>query len=178
MPPLAQAGLLVLASIRTSHCHTVQHGFTSAVMKLIEKGRYAPPPRLPVHAQAVARVLGGWRRVHARTHWLLGNENEVDGADFYVGEHELGHIHLQGEAHIAVTRSLRNALVAAGLAEPFRWSQSFVVYSVEAAAHVAHALALFELAYDQLHGVSSAELVARSARLAPALLQNVPVQAT
>lgn len=135
-------------------------------MKLAEKGHYAPPPRLPVHAQAVSRSLAKWPGVHARTHWLLGDETEVDGADFYVGEAELGHIHLDGEAHIAVPAAVRKALIAAGLAAPFRWSQAFVVFKITAAVDVAAALALFQIAYDRLQGVSSAELVARCASLA------------
>jgi hypothetical protein len=134
-------------------------------MKLAEKGRYAPPPRLPVHAQAVARALAKWPGVHARTHWLLGDENEVDGTDFYVGERELGHIHLEGEAHIAVPAAVRKALIAASLAAPFRWNDGFVVYQISTAAHIAPAQALFQLAYDRLHGVSSAKLVARCANL-------------
>lgn len=46
-------------------------------MKLSEKGRYVPPPSLPKHAQAVLEVLAGWPDVHARTHWLLGDEQEL-----------------------------------------------------------------------------------------------------
>jgi len=137
-------------------------------MKLAEKGHYAPPPRLPVHAQAVSQALAKWPEVHARTHWLLGDETEVDGADFYVGERELGHIHLDGEAHIAVSAAVRKALLAAGLAAPFHWNQAFVVYKIAAPADIAPAMALFQLAYDRLQGVSSAELVARCASLARA----------
>lgn len=135
-------------------------------MKLADKGRYAPPPRLPVHAQAVSSALASLPHVHARTHWLLGDETRVDGADFYVDEQELGHIHLDGEAHIAVTKPLRVALVEAGLASPFRYSPAFVVYSITSAAHVAPARALFELAYARLRGASTAELLARIEGLA------------
>jgi len=135
-------------------------------MKLAEKGRDVPPPRLPVHAQAVSQALAKWPGVHARTHWLLGDETEVDGADFYFGERELGHIHLQGEAHIAVPPPMRKALVESGLALPFHWSPGFVVYQIATAADIARATALFQLAYDRLQGVSSAELLARCASLA------------
>jgi luciferase-like monooxygenase len=137
-------------------------------MNLAEKGRYAPPPRLPVHARAVSQALAKWPGVHARTHWLLGDETEVDGADFYVGERELGHIHLQGEAHIAVPAPVRKALVESGLAAPFQWSPGFVVCQIATAAEVPRAKALFQLAYDGLQGVSSEQLVARCASLARA----------
>lgn len=134
-------------------------------MKLAEKGHYAPPPRLPVHAQAVSSALASWPNVHARTHWLLGDETQVDGADFYVGERELGHIHLQGEAHIAMAKPLRDAVISAGLASPFPWSRAFVTYSIATSKDVAGAKALFELAYDHLRGVSTAELLERVAQV-------------
>ena len=130
-------------------------------MKLAEKGRFAPPPALPTHAQAVSDALASWPSVHARTHWLLGDEREVDGADFYLGDEELGHLHLDGEAHIAVSLKLRGALIAAGLAQPFQWSRSFVVFRVKTAKDVAHALRLFQLSYDRRAGVPEATLLAR-----------------
>lgn len=134
-------------------------------MKLTEKGRFAPPPLLPIHAQSLSSSLASWPAVHARAHWLLGDETKVDGADFYVGERELGHIHLQGEAHIALPRPVRDALIRGGLASPFRWSPAFVAYSVATAADVASARTLFELSYDHLRGVGDAALLARIASL-------------
>jgi hypothetical protein len=137
-------------------------------MKLAEKGHYAPPPRLPAHAQAVSATLASWPGVHARTHWLLGDETQVDGVDFYVGERELGHIHLEGEAHIAVPQPLRDALIAARLASPFRWSRAFVVHSIRSAADAASARALFQLAYDHLQGVPETQLLSRIESLSAA----------
>ena len=131
-------------------------------MKLAAKGRFAPPPTLPTHAQAVSETLATWPEVHARTHWLLGDETEIDGADFYVGQDEIGHLHLDGEAHVAVNAALREALVAAGAAKPFRWSGGFVVFRIRTAQDAAHALRLFALAYDRRRGVSEGELLARA----------------
>lgn len=128
-------------------------------MKLAEKGRFAPPPVLPPHAQAVSEALAAWPAVHARTHWLLGDEQEVDGADFYLGQEEIGHIHLDGEAHIAVSKRLRDALIEAGMAKPFRWNAKFVMFRIQTAKDRAHAEALFKLAYQCLQGASDAELL-------------------
>jgi len=128
-------------------------------MKLAEKGRFAPPPALPPHAQAVSDVIAAWPSVHARTHWLLGDEQEVDGADFYVGQEEIGHIHLDGEAHIAVSRRLRDALIEAGLAKPFRWSAKFVMFRIQTAKDRARAEALFQLAYQCVQGATDAQLL-------------------
>lgn len=147
-------------------------------MNLAEKGRYAPPPRLPLHAGSVSSLVASWPQVHARTHWRLGDETEVDGADFYVGQREVGHIHLDGEAHIAMSKPLRDALVEAGLAAPFPWSPSFVVFSIQKAADIAPATALFQLAYDRVRGVPSAELLSRIALLAKPRARLSPKRVT
>jgi hypothetical protein len=130
-------------------------------MKLAEKGHFAPPPALPKHAQTMSERLASWPKVHARTHWLLGDETVVDGADFYLGESELGHLHLDGEAHIAVPKKIRDAVIAAGLAEEFRWSRKFVVFPIKRASDIEKAELLFKLSYDALAGVSETELLAR-----------------
>jgi hypothetical protein len=46
-------------------------------MKLSQKGTFAPPPRLPKHAQAVLAALSEWPDVRPRTHWRLGDESIV-----------------------------------------------------------------------------------------------------
>ena len=130
-------------------------------MKLSEKGRFAPPPSLPKHAEEVSQALASWPGVHARTHWLLGDESVVDGADFYVGEEEIGHLHLEGQAHVATGLALRKSVVAAKLAGPFRWNTKFVVHDVERASDVEHALWLFRLAYDRAKGATDEDLITR-----------------
>ena len=122
------------------------------------------PRCCPPHAQAVSKAVAAWDGVHARTHWLLGDESQVDGADFYFGEEEIGHLHLEGEAHVATGLAVRKALVGAGLALPFRWSSKFVVYEVARAADVDHALWLFGLACDRAKGVTDEDLIARVRR--------------
>jgi hypothetical protein len=131
------------------------------MIKLAEKGSFAPPPVLPRHAEAVSRAIAAWPEVHARTHWLLGDERVVDGADFYVGNMELGHIHLEGEAHIALPKALRDAVIASSRARPFRWSRSFVVFTIDGAEDVAEGEALFRLAYDRLRGAEADALLER-----------------
>jgi hypothetical protein len=137
-----------------------------STMKLAAKGRFMPPPRLPAHAEEVSVTLATWKGVTARTHWRLGDESVVDGADFYVGESEVGHLHLDGTAHVVAERPIRDALVAAGLAAPFRWSDAFVVVSAKRADQIAHALWVFALRYDALSGVPTEALLARIAERA------------
>ena len=130
-------------------------------MKLAEKGRYAPPPALEANAQRVAQTLATWPGVHARTHWLLGDENEVDGADFYVGEDEVGHIHLDSEAHVFAGKELARALIESGLARRFEWSAEAVVFEIRRRSDVRHALWLFDLSYRRRRGLSVAALLRR-----------------
>jgi Family of unknown function (DUF5519) len=134
-----------------------------STMKIAAKGRFVPPPRLPPHAQDVSVELATWEGVTARTHWHLGDETVVDGADFYVGDEELGHLHLDGTAHIVAARPIRDALVAAGLAKPFTWSKSFVVVSAKRPTQIEHALWVFALRYDALRGAARETLLARIA---------------
>ncbi len=114
-------------------------------LPLSKKGRHAPRPSLTGFAEQVAAALEQQPGVTARTHWRLGNERLVDGADFYVGQQELGHLHLDGEAHIPLTVALREQLVASGKAHPFPWAEGWVVWPVETPADVDHALWLFSL---------------------------------
>jgi hypothetical protein len=130
-------------------------------MKLAEKGRYAPPPRLKPAAQRVARAIAMWPGVHARAHWLLGDERAVDGADFYFGEEELGHIHLDSAAHVVHARAIADTLIKAGLGRRFEWSRQVVVFEIRTPNDVAHALWLFELSYARRQGLEVSEILAR-----------------
>ncbi len=90
-------------------------------MRMEEKGPFAPAPALAGFAGPVAAEIATWPGVIARAHWHLYRSGEIDGADFYVGEHELGHIHLSGEAHIAMTRAMRDAALARGVGHSAPW---------------------------------------------------------
>ena len=134
-----------------------------AGMKLVEKGRFVPPPQLKMAPQRVSEALAAWEGMHARTHWYLGDEQVVDGADFYVGEHEVGHIHLYSEAHIMLPLAVAEAVIKAGLARPFRWMRACIVFQIDRVADVEHALWLFQLSYDRGRGVKTSELLERVA---------------
>ena len=130
-------------------------------MKLVDKGSFKVRPELEGPLEPLARAVESWPEVHARTHWELGDESIVDGADFYVGQRELGHIHLYGEAHIALPRPLAEAVIAAKLERTFRWSAAFVVKKIRNAADARDAEWLFALAHEHLRGATVAPLVAR-----------------
>jgi Family of unknown function (DUF5519) len=130
-------------------------------MKLADKGRFAPPPKLKPAAQRVSEAVAAWEGIQARSHWLLGDERVVDGADFYFGDDEVGHIHLDSEAHVFLPRSVVDSLIKSDLGRPFEWSRSVVVFAIEQVADVKHALWLFQLSYDRRRGATSAELLSR-----------------
>ncbi|MEO7033409.1 MAG: luciferase family protein [Polyangiaceae bacterium] len=141
-------------------------------MKLSEKGHFAVRPTLEGPAELVACAVAQWPGVHARTHWQLADETIIDGADFYVAERELGHLHLHPEAHIAMPPTLREAVIAARLARPFRWNENFVVQCVKTSADARVTEWLFRLAYDRLRGASLVALRARINEAAHPLLRR------
>lgn len=128
------------------------------IIKLAEKGPIKPPPALKGPAQIVSRELQSWPDIVAATHWFIDDQTQVDGADFYVGERELGHIHLDGEIHLGTTRALSAMLVERGLAEFFEWDDAWVQFPIRTKSDVDHAIWLFRLGYDRLTGTSASDL--------------------
>ena len=59
-------------------------------MSLTAKGPLARVPFLPGPLQRVSEAIQAWPRIVAATHWDLYDRTRVDGADFYVGDQELG----------------------------------------------------------------------------------------
>ena len=134
-------------------------------MTLEEKGPFRPVPVLPPLLQPVSQAIQGWSGVTAATHWDLYRVGEVvDGADFYVGPEELGHIHLNGEVHLAASPVLRHALLDLQLARPFPYGgaayRNWVEFSIHSVADVGHATWMFHLNYQRLCGRPEAELLA------------------
>jgi hypothetical protein len=127
-------------------------------MRLKTKGEIQPPPKLKGPAQSVSLAIQSWPRVIAATHWFLYDRTQVDGADFYVGEKELGHIHLDGELHLGVTTGLRRQLIEAGRAEALPWAEDWVQAPIFSRQDAVNALLLFRLGYDRLVGVPISDL--------------------
>jgi hypothetical protein len=131
-------------------------------MEPSEKGKHAPPPILEsAAAQRVAETIAAWDEVNARAHWYLGDERVIDGADFYVGELELGHIHLEAEAHIFLPLEAVTAAVRGNLGQRFTWSRNVLVVPIESRADEKLATWLFRASYDRRRGATAQEIVAR-----------------
>ena len=114
-----------------------------------EKGPVAAPPSLPGHLGRVVDAVSAWPGVATTVHWHFADHTRVDGVDFYVGEAELGHLHLDGSIHLATPPSLGDALVAQGAARPFRFQRGWVEAQVSRIGETA-AVALFRSNYEQL----------------------------
>jgi hypothetical protein len=127
-------------------------------MRLETKGEIRPPPKLKGPAEAVSLQIQSWRGVISATHWYLYEHTQVDGTDFYVGEKELGHIHLDGELHLGLTAGLCRRLVEAGRAEAFPWGEDWVQAPISSRRDARNAVWLFQLGYDRLRGVPIPEL--------------------
>ncbi len=67
------------------------------------------------YAEEVSAEIQSWPEIIAVTHWQLGNSTRVDGAEFHLEQGgELGHIHLDGEFHLVLSKRLRARLVELG----------------------------------------------------------------
>ncbi len=139
-------------------------------LALGRKGPIAPPPTLDQPYQTAVSSISQWDKVIAATHWHLNRKAEVDGVDFYVGERELGHIHLDGWAHLATNHSLCEPLLQKGYAKAFPYSgyQYWVMFKIETAVHAVHATWLFHLNYSRLLGLAEEDLLSE--------IQHYPMQ--
>ena len=121
-------------------------------MTLEEKGAIVPPPELRKFPQQVSKEIQSWKDIIAATHWDLYNRAKPDGADFYIGQEELGHIHLDGEVHLAIGKALTAILIKEKLANKFLYGNDWVTSPIESAKDVAHAVWLFKLSYNRIKG--------------------------
>lgn len=128
-------------------------------MKLEEKGKIIPPPVLSKYLEIVSKEIQQWQGIISATHWEIHDRNKPNGADFYIGKEELGHIHLDGSLHIPSTSKFSQALIKAGLAQKFPYAENWVQFNISNDKSAAQAIWLFKLHYDYLGGVDAATLM-------------------
>lgn len=121
----------------------------SGTLPRAAKGRVAPPPPLDGPLGTVVDAVAAWPGIQATVHWYLYDASKVDGVDFYWGDEELGHLHLDGSIHLATSPELGRALVAEGAAKPFRYQPGWVEEQVRRIGPQA-AIALFRRNYERL----------------------------
>ena len=111
--------------------------------------RWQPPPALEEPLRTVADAVAGWPGIITTVHWDLFDSTRVDGIDFYLGDRELGHIHLDGELHLATSPTLGKVMIGEGVARPFRYQRGWVYERIRSiGAHAA--IALFQRNYARL----------------------------
>jgi hypothetical protein len=83
-----------------------------------------------------------WHNVSIHPHRFGGRE-------FRLGKAEIGHIHVGGVVDIPFPRSIRDALLAEGLAEEHRWvpDSGWITFRVGSDDGLKHALWLMRLSY-------------------------------
>ena len=126
-------------------------------MTLEEKGPIAAPPTLAGPAERVNVAVQAWPQVTSAAHWHLYQPGKVDGADFYVGDEELGHIHLNGEVHLPTSPEQYKALMAEGRASRFPYGNSeyqhWLLFTIRSEADADYAVTLFERNYERIQAV-------------------------
>lgn len=120
-----------------------------------QKGPLGPPPALATPLQQVTDVVSAWPGIDTTVHWHFSNKNQIDGVDFYWGEKELGHIHLDGSIHLATSPELGRTMIEEGVAEAFPYQRGWVEENVMAIG-MAATVALFRRNYEALQGRESA----------------------
>lgn len=121
-------------------------------LSLGQKGPVFPPPILDEPYQTTISAVSGWKDIKAVTHWHLYKKSQVDGIDFYVKDRELGHIHLNGDVHLATNTFLRKQLVNRELASSFPYPgyEDWILFQINNLQNAQHAAWLFRLNYDRL----------------------------
>ncbi len=120
-------------------------------MKLEEKGKFSPPPVLNKYAQSVSNEIQKWKNIITATHWDLYDNTQVDGADFYVGKEELGHIHLNGSVHLTTSEELKKFLLGNKFAQSFPYGKNWVQFQIGNMEDVEKAIKLFKLNYERIN---------------------------
>ncbi len=121
-------------------------------MTLEEKGPIVPPPVLIKFPQQVSKEIQSWEDIISATHWEIGDSTSANGADFYLGKAELGHIHLTGEVHIPTGKPLADLLIKAKFAQKFPYGNDWIIHPINTKEDVLHALWLFKLNYNRIKG--------------------------
>nr|WP_295771618.1 luciferase family protein [Rhodoferax sp.] len=126
-------------------------------MKLSDKGLFRPPPKMAGLLRLVADEIQTWPNVTAATHWNLNQRDVADGADFYLGEEEIGHLHFYGEAHVASDKKMNATFIQLGKAQPFRYRfdptyQHWTQVTIETHEKAQNAIELFRANYERLRG--------------------------
>jgi Family of unknown function (DUF5519) len=94
------------------------------------------------HLKRLEEEVSAWPEISVHTHRFGGRE-------FRFGSAEVGHVHEGGIVDIPFPRSVRDALLAEGLAEEHRWvpNSGWITFHVRSEEDFNHAVWLLRLSY-------------------------------
>jgi len=94
------------------------------------------------YLEKLEREISSWPEVSAHPHRFGGSEFQYRSA-------EIGHAHIGGIVDLPFPRSIRDELLAEGLAEEHRWlpNSGWVTYHVRGEEDFSHAVWLMRLSY-------------------------------
>jgi hypothetical protein len=94
------------------------------------------------HLRKLEAEVSAWPQVSVHLHRFGGKE-------FRFGSAEIGHVHVGGIVDIPFPRSIRDALLAEGLAEEHRWvpNSGWTAFQMRSEEDLQHALWLMRLSY-------------------------------
>ena len=94
------------------------------------------------HLKRLEEEVSAWPQISVHAHRFGGRE-------FRFGSAEVGHVHQGGMVDIPFPRSVRDALLAEGLAEEHRWvpNSGWITFHVRSEEDFDHAVWLLRLSY-------------------------------
>jgi hypothetical protein len=94
------------------------------------------------HVKRLEEEVSAWPQISVHAHRFGGRE-------FRFGSAEVGHVHEGGIVDIPFPRSVRDALLAEGLAKEHRWvpNSGWITFRVRSEADFNHAVWLLRLSY-------------------------------
>jgi Family of unknown function (DUF5519) len=94
------------------------------------------------HLKKLEEEVSAWPQVSVRPHRFGGKE-------FRFGSAEIGHVHVGGVVDIPFPRSIRDALLAEGLAEEHHWvpDSGWITFRVRSEDDLKHSVWLMRLSY-------------------------------
>jgi hypothetical protein len=92
--------------------------------------------------EKLAQEVSSWPQVSVHPHRFGGRE-------FRIGSAEIGHVHTGGVVDIPFPRSVRDALLIAGLAQEHRWvpNSGWITFQIRSETDFKHAVWLMQLSY-------------------------------
>jgi hypothetical protein len=94
------------------------------------------------HLKKLELEVSGWQHVSVLPH-------RFGGMEFRSGDAEIGHVHPNGIVDIPFPRSVRDALLADGLAEEHHWvpNSGWITFRIRSEEDLDHAVWLMRLSY-------------------------------